>query len=212
MIDFSKYAEDKDMYISKLEINEDFTMFKVIYASGREEEFDFSIHNYQVYLYRMEDQYQTYKKAFNRELNERYNKKIKETFFKILFDVGCIVLATNLDLGTLFNVIYISFITIHSMIALNGVKQLKCELNSEAMKASMVELYLLHKEDFAVEVVNPLNNSVEKWYVVDINGLDMYHDALELAMSALPLQIPELREEYSNSVTEVLKKKQKISK
>jgi hypothetical protein len=71
---------------------------------------------------------------------------------------------------------------------------------------------LLHKEDFAVEVVNPLNNSVEKWYVVDINGLDMYHDALELAVSALPLQIPELREEYSNSVTEVLKKKQKISK
>lgn len=207
MIDFSKYAEDKDMYISRVEINEDFSKFKVIYASGREEEFEFSIHNYQVYLYRMEDQYHTYKRAFNRELNERYNKKIKETFFRVLFDIGCIVLATNLDLGTLFNAIYITFIVIHSMIVLSGVKLKKRELEREAMKASMVELYLLHKEEFAVDVVNPQNNSVEKWYVVDLNTLDGYQSAIELAMTALPLQVPEIKEEYSKSMTEVLKKK-----
>lgn len=207
MIDFSKYAEDKDSYISKVEINEEFTKFKVIYASGREEEFDFSIHNYQVYLYRMEDQYHTYKKAFNRELNERYNNKIKETFFRILFDIGCIVLATNLDLGTLFNVIYITFIALHSMIVLNGVKLKKIELEREAMRAGMVELYLLHKEDFAVDVVDPQNHNVEKWYVVDINTLDNFHDPFELAMSAFPLQVPEIKEEYSKSMTEVLKKR-----
>ena len=71
----------------------------------------------------------------------------------------------------------------------------------------MVELYLLHKEEFAVDVVNPQNNSVEKWYVVDLNTLDGYQSAIELAMTALPLQVPEIKEEYSKSMTEVLKKK-----
>ena len=207
MIDFSKYAEDKNMYISKVEINEDFTKFKVIYASGREEEFAFSIHNYQVYMYRMEEQYRIYKNAFNRELNDRYNKKIKEVFYKILLNIGCIVLTTNLDLGTLFNVIYISFIVLNSLIELNGIRLKKIELEKEAMKASMVELYLLHKEDFAVDVVNPHNNNIEKWYVVDVNSIDMYHNAIELSMPAFVLKIPEIKEEYSNSMVELLHKK-----
>ena len=68
MVDLSKYAEDKDSYILRTEINDDFTKFKVIYASGREEEFDFSIHNYQVYLYRMEDQFNRYSKCYKRNI------------------------------------------------------------------------------------------------------------------------------------------------
>ena len=62
MLDLSKYAKDKDSYIVRLEIDDLFQNFKVIYASGREEEHEFSIHNYQVYIYKMEEQFQLYKK------------------------------------------------------------------------------------------------------------------------------------------------------
>ena len=49
MLDLSKYAENKDSYIVSIAIDELFDKFKVTYASGRIEEHDFSIHNYQVY-------------------------------------------------------------------------------------------------------------------------------------------------------------------
>ena len=53
MLDFSKYAENKDSYIVSIAIDELFDKFVVTYASGRTEEHEFSIHNYQVYIYRM---------------------------------------------------------------------------------------------------------------------------------------------------------------
>ena len=59
MVDLTLNKEDKDTYIIDLILNEDNT-YTVTYASGRVETYPFSIHNYQVELFRMEEQVKKY--------------------------------------------------------------------------------------------------------------------------------------------------------
>ena len=67
MFDFTLNKEDKDSYIVDVRLNENET-YTVTYASGREETNPFTIHNYQVELFRMEGQFNEY--------NEEYVKRI----------------------------------------------------------------------------------------------------------------------------------------
>ena len=57
MFDFTLREDDKDTYIVDVYMNDNGT-YTVVFASGREETFEFSIHNFQVELYRMEDQFE----------------------------------------------------------------------------------------------------------------------------------------------------------
>ena len=59
MIDLTVKDSDKDYYIVDMEILDDGT-YIVRYASGREEVFPFSIHNFKADLFRMERQYVEY--------------------------------------------------------------------------------------------------------------------------------------------------------
>ena len=206
MIDLSKYESNKDSYISRVEINEDFTKFRVFYASGIVEECDFSIHNYQVYIYRMEEQYNRYKEYYLRDIHCEYRESVKKAILKILLNVGLIVLASNLDLGILFDIVYKVLIIMNGAFDLLAIKQARRKLDDQIMKLGINEVYLCHKEDFAIDVVDPRNNNSEKWYIVDLNHLEEYESVFELSMTALPLKIPEIREEYSTSLTKVLKK------
>ena len=87
MLDLSKYAKDKDSYIVRLEIDELFQNFKVIYASGREVIHGFSIHNYQVFIYKMEEQFQEYILAFIGSMIVIYNlNKIADKRSKLTKD------------------------------------------------------------------------------------------------------------------------------
>ena len=69
MFDLTLNNEDKDLYIVDAFMNDDGT-YTVKYASGREENYPFNIHNFQVELYRMEDQFMLYGKSY---LNNLYH-------------------------------------------------------------------------------------------------------------------------------------------
>lgn len=64
MIDLTTRTEDKDKFITKIYLKEDNPKYCVVYASGRTEEYDFTIHNFNATLLTMERQYHEYKEEF----------------------------------------------------------------------------------------------------------------------------------------------------
>lgn len=195
MVDLSKYAEDKDSYILRTEINDDFSKFKVIYASGREEEFDFSIHNYQVYLYRMEEQFNRYSKCYRREIGMEYTKEMKSAMLWSLVDIASIFVTCNMDFA-IGGKIVLAFIAVLALLHnVSKVGMAKQRLQQKAMKTVVVESYIANREKFAVDVKDPVSGREEKWYVIDFNSLDQFNSEFELFLSSIPIQVPEFREE-----------------
>lgn len=195
MVDLSKYAEDKDGYILRTEINDDFTKFKVVYASGRVEEFDFSIHNYQVYLYIMEDQFNRYSKCYKREIGMEYTKEMKSAMLWSLIDIASIFFTCNMDFA-IGGKIVLAFIAVLALLHnVSKIGMAKQKLQHKAMKTVVVESYIANREKFSVDVKDPISGRDEKWYVIDFNSLDQFNSEFELFLSSIPIQVPEFRDE-----------------
>lgn len=196
MLDLSKYVDDKDSYISRVEISPDFKTFKVIYASGREEENEFSIHNYQVYLYRMEEQFKQNSIHYKREVGGEFLKQCRSSLIWSILDIAGMIFAMGSDFAIAPKIL-LTFMgglaLVNNIIRVsNAVK----EVRFKGMKAAIVEAYLQHKEDFAIDVKNP-HGGDEKWYVVDVNDLEQFGSIFELSLAVLPLKIPEFREDLA---------------
>lgn len=197
MLDLSKYIEDKDSYISKVAISDDFKKFKVIYASGREEENDFSIHNYQVYLYRMEQQYRDNVGHYKREVSGEFFKEFKSSLIWSIVDVIGIIFQCNLDTPAWSKMIFILLFVLAIVSNFMKVTSKLAECKYKMNKAVIVESYLANKEQFAMDVKDPASGREEKWYVLDVNDLDQFNSEFELMLASVPLQIPEFRKDMS---------------
>ena len=64
MFDLTLKEEEKDSYIVDVVMNDDGT-YTVSFASGRKETYPFNIHNFQVELYRMEEQFLKFMDTFD---------------------------------------------------------------------------------------------------------------------------------------------------
>lgn len=197
MLDLSKYIEDKDSYISKVAISEDFKKFKVIYASGREEENDFSIHNYQVYLYRMEQQYRENVGQYKREVSGEFFKEFKSSLIWSIVDVIGIIFQCNLDTPMWSKIIFILMFCLAIVSNFMKVSSKMAECKYKMNKAVIVESYLANKENFAMDVKDPVSGREEKWYVVDVNDLENFNSEFELMLVSIPLQMPGFKEDMA---------------
>ena len=182
-----KYTEFKDTLDKK---------YKVIYASGREEESDFSIHNYQVALYRMEEQYKQYSGEYKREVSGEFFKELKSNLLWSLIDVVGIVFQCNLDTPMWSRIIFILLFCLAIVSNFMKVSSKMAECKYKMNKALIVESYLANKESFALDVKNE-HGGEEKWYVVDVNDLENFNSEFELMLASIPLQMPGFREDMA---------------
>ena len=196
MLDLSKYANDKDSYISKVAISEDFKKYKVIYASGREEESDFSVHNYQVVLYRMEEQYRQYSGQYKREVSGEFFKELKSSLLLSLIDIVGIVFQCNIDTPMWSRIIFILLFCLAIVSNFSKLSSKLAECKYKMNKALIVESYLHNKESFAYEIKDE-HGLADKWYVIDLNDLDNFNSEFELMLASIPVQLPGFVEEMS---------------
>ena len=64
MIDLTNNERQKDYYITKVELADDYKKYTVHYASGRKVVYPFSVHNYNVDINHMVRQYYEYKDSY----------------------------------------------------------------------------------------------------------------------------------------------------
>ena len=202
MLDLSKYAENKDSYIVSIAIDELFDKFKVTYASGRIEEHDFSIHNYQVYIYRMEEQYRLYKKDFEKDLNEQFNEQLKKGLLANVVSMLGIVITCGFDINLAIKIIVGFLGGLIVVWNLKKVADKRKEVITEVEKLAMVEVLMKHKNDIALNVIDPVSGREETWYMVDVNNVEQFASAFELAMYAMPYRVPQVKEEMEKDMTQ----------
>ena len=200
MLDLSKYAKDKDSYIVRLEIDELFQNFKVIYASGREEIYGFSIHNYQVFIYKMEEQFQEYKKEYERDLNDQFNEDVKKRIIASVASMMGIAITCGFDIHLAIKIILAFIGSMIVIYNLNKIADKRSKLTKDAEKAAIIEVLLQHKEDIALNVTDPGTGRKDKWYMIDINNVDQFGSVLEMAMYTMPYSNPVIKEEMEKDL------------
>ena len=200
MLDLSKYAKDKDSYIVRLEIDELFQNFKVIYASGREEIQGFSIHNYQVFIYKMEEQFQEYKKEYESDLNDQFNEDVKKRIIASVASMMGIAITCGFDIHLAIKIILAFIGSMIVIYNLNKIADKRSKLTKDAEKAAIIELLLQHKEDIALNVTDPGTGRKDKWYMIDINNVDQFGSVLEMAMYTMPYSNPVIKEEMEKDL------------
>ncbi len=177
MFDFTLREEDKDSYIVDVHINDDGT-YTVKFASGREVSYDFSIHNFQVELYRMEDQFEEFSKGY---LDKVYPAgKIRSLLLAVLLvaEVGTIInlIEDGFSLYGALCLIYGIYVTVDRGVP--HFKQRKLYFDAKR-KLAILNRYFESREDLKVEVVNPNTNGKEDWYLVDLGNIDQFKTVKE---------------------------------
>lgn len=197
MIDLTLKKEDKDSYITNIRLNEDHT-YTVTYASGREETSPFSIHNYQVELYRMENSF--------KEHGDEYVKRIWNNGPMRAYILGLLLVADGLYISTIvknganvFNIIFLGLMILQQV---PRFIEFFVGLRKHLLAKKKVELYktyLENKAQFRIPVKDQ-NGRDEDWYLVDLANIDQFEDVKALKDYLLTLT-PEVKEEQGISLT-----------
>lgn len=196
MIDLTLKKEDKDSYITTLRLNEDHT-YTVTYASGREETCPFSIHNYQVELYRMENSL--------KEHGDEYVKRIWNNGSMRAYILGLLLVADGLYISTIvknganvFNIIFLGLMILQQV---PRFIEFFVGLRKHLLAKKKVELYktyLENKDQFKIPVKDH-NGRDEDWYLVDLGNIDQFDDVKALNEYLLSLT-PSVKEEQGISL------------
>ena len=201
MFDFTLNKEDKDSYIVDVRLNEDET-YTVIYASGRQETNPFSIHNYQVELFRMERQFNEYNEEYVRRIWN--NGPIRAYLIAMMLIADAFYINYICDVGAnVVNILLLSLMVLQQIPRIidffNGlIKYVRAKKKVELYKE-----YLANKNQFSVPVEDKLGRK-EDWYLIDLANIDQFEDVKGLNDYALTLT-SEVKEEQGISFTKKFK-------
>lgn len=177
MFDLTLNEEDKNSYIVDVRINDNGT-YTVKYASGREENFLFSIHNFQVELHKMEKQFKEYGKDYLERVCPNFG--IRTSLLVLLFVIDIKWFKMIIDEGITFSggwcLLYCLYVLSKNTLSLCKQRKLYVEAKK---KIELMKLYLDNKEQFIVDVVNPNTGKEEEWYLVDLANIDRFEDENE---------------------------------
>ena len=201
MFDFTLNKDDKDSYITNVKYNEDGT-YTVTYASGREDTNPFSVHNYQVELFRMERQFNEYSDEYIQKIWN--NGPIRAFLLGTLLIADAFYISYVCDVGAnVFNIILLGLMMLQQVPRfIDFIISYKKHLFAKR-KAEIIKLYLENKEQFKV-LVEDKNGSKEDWYLVDLGNIDQFDTVKELNDYVLTLT-PECKEEQGISFTKKFK-------
>lgn len=177
MFDLTLNKDDKDSYIVDVHINDNGT-YTVVFASGREETFDFSIHNFQVELYRMEQQFEEYGKDY---LDKVYpNGGIRTAILGMLLVVDLVTLKNIIEDGISFSYAWCLAYGLYVLLS-RGIPQFKQrKLYVEAKKKiAILKKYFETRGELKVQVVNPYTDKEEDWYLIDLANIDQFDNVKE---------------------------------
>lgn len=202
MFDLTLNKEDKDLYIVDAVMNDNGT-YTVKYASGREETYPFNIHNFQVELYRMEDQFEKYGKDY---LERVYpNGGMRSFLLGLMIAADVLYVKVIFEEGLNFVRAWLLGYAMYMLLP-RLIPHLKSrKLYKEAKKKiALMKLYLENRNQFKIDVINPHTGKEDEWYLVDMANIDDFQNEDELNEYMLSLT-DEVRLQKSNEMTLKLK-------
>lgn len=172
MIDLTLNTKDRDSFITKLYLKENSNKFVVRYASGRLDEQDFTIHNFNVMLYRMEEQFLEFKNDYiknNLRIQGKYQlKKLVEALLAIL---GVYVTA-NLPIPGIIQGILIGILAIYSFLYQVEASRVIDYGRVTLGIVNLADKFMEMKDKFKIKITDPKSGEEEDWYLITLSGIE----------------------------------------
>lgn len=205
MIDLTTNAKDKDSFITKVFMDDESPFYHVIYASGREEVRDFSVHNLNATFLMMERQFLEFKDEYLDKIEQYRLKlniaKLKECFLAI---VG-IFLTTAMPFPGILKAIIDLIIIICSLYYQKNKSKALVVCNSSENVIAVASEYLKSKSNFITKVYDPKTKSEEDWYLVTLSEIEEFASPRQLSLIGNGLN-SSIKEEEAQRTNKVLKK------
>ncbi len=172
MIDLTLNTKDRDSFITKLYLKENSNKFVVRYASGRLDEQDFTVHNFNVMLYRMEEQFLEFKNDYirnNLRIQGKYQlKKLVEALLAIL---GVYVTA-NLPIPGIIQGILIGILAIYSFLYQVEASRVINYGRATLGIVNLADKFMEIKDKFKIKITDPKSGEEEDWYLISLSGIE----------------------------------------
>lgn len=172
MIDLTLNTKDRDSFITKLYLKENSNKFIVRYASGRLDEQDFTVHNFNVMLYRMEEQFLEFKNDYirnNLRIQGKYQlKKLVEALLAIL---GVYVTA-NLPIPGIIQGILIGILAIYSFLYQVEASRVINYGRATLGIVNLADKFMEMKDKFKIKITDPKSGEEEDWYLITLSGIE----------------------------------------
>ena len=206
MEDITIREKDQKDYITRIELNDDVKSFKVIYADGHEETKEFtSVHNYNVYLHLMKDQFRRYEKDYTKFLHER----IKDALFKGLVELvlsleAIIITSRTMDTGLLQTAIIVLTVAFSLGYLGKKLKEISFAGNSLGY-LNDVEKFISLQEKIKVPITDPVTGKEDYWYLGNLSDINYDSKVGLYEYYASSLEDEEVVEEESARIMGMLK-------
>ncbi len=205
MIDLTLDEKDKDNFILKVYFKEDSPNYFVQYASGREEQFVFSVHNINMVLYRMEGQYRQYRDDYvSRVLKVRFQAVLRKLIEALTALLG-VVFTSALPIPSVCKFITAMIILVLSLYYQKRQTFIEKASNSSLNTIEIIDEYLKNKDQFKLTVVDPVTKKEEDWYLVTLSNIQEFFEANLLTKFGAVLT-DEIKAEEGDRISKELKK------
>ncbi len=209
MIDLTTRDEDKNNFITKVYLKADIPKYCVLYASGRIEEYDFTIHNFNATLNLMEKQYHAYKEDFFYKKAKEANQAVLNKFKEGLLAVIGIALTTCIDMSIAIKILIYLIIIVSSILYQKEKTKENAECGRLIDIIAMTEVFLENKEQFKIKVKDPITNQEEDWYLLTLSEIETIENKLQVTLIGKTIT-DEVRKEESENLPNNLKKKWRL--
>jgi hypothetical protein len=174
MMDVSLGKQEKEMYIVDVRLNEAGKSYIVTYADGRQEEQDFSVHNFCAYQYRMKQQFLDNKGKFVDTMEYMKCQEIIKEFKTILYSSAALMFMSTIPIPQVLNIIIISLLGIYNA-GCAIARLFRIWLYRKLRQgADNVEQFVREMEHFTIEVTDPNTGKKEDWYYYNISDANPY--------------------------------------
>lgn len=172
MIDLTLNDKDRDGFITQLFLKENTDKFIVKYASGRLEEQDFSIHNFNQTLYLMEEQFLKYREAYVKN-NLRIQSKIQaKKLVEALIAILGIVVTVNMPIPEIVQGIIVGILALYTFLYQVEASRIIDYGRASIETVKTADKFLQMKDDFKITITDPKTGEDEDWYLVTLAGIE----------------------------------------
>ena len=172
MIDLTLNDKDRDGFITQLFLKENTDKFIVKYASGRLEEQDFSIHNFNQTLYLMEEQFLKYREAYVKN-NLRIQSKIQaKKLVEALIAILGIVVTVNMPIPEIVQGIIVGILALYTFLYQVEASHIIDYGRASIETVKTADKFLQMKDDFKITITDPKTGEDEDWYLVTLAGIE----------------------------------------
>ena len=180
MIDLTLNTKDRDSFITKLYLKEDSNSFIVRYASGRLEEQIFSIHNFNMMLHKMEEQFLQYREEYVKYNARLQSKMHAEKLIEALLGLLGVYFIANIPVPEFIKMLLAAILFLASLYfqtTRSHVINHCCDyLNTVNIASEFIEM----KEKFKIKITDPVSGLEEDWYLLTLSGIEEIYSIAEL--------------------------------